>query len=217
MKLITILEKSICLTLILGALMFVLNGCVNLGNTRSPFEQSNLKPLANLGNPASMAGLNYFPLQAGGTKRWRFNKNDPHILAEGTLTHFKAFELPTTQSLTLKVETSTSFEIPNYPVKYIFCPRALLLDKNHKVVFSSGLNDLKKRQRLLGEPRFIFEYLLTAKTNARYILVIREHDFDGDFVNSIQPVDAPFYDELLRRERERIYSSPTGPVRISLR
>ncbi len=202
--------------------MFILGGCVNLANTgspaASPFEQSKSKPLASLSDSAAMTGLNYKPLQASGTTKWRFNKNDPQILAEGTLTHFKAFKLPASQSaLNLKVESSTSFEIPNYPVKYIFCPRVLLLDENYKVVFSSDLDDLRKRQRLLGEPRFIFEYPLSSQTNARYLLVIRERDFDGDFVNSIQPVDAPIYDELLRRERERIYSSPTGPVRVSLK
>ncbi|NOY00523.1 MAG: hypothetical protein GXP30_12420 [Verrucomicrobia bacterium] len=222
MKLIRKLRIYTLLMLAPAALMFILGGCVNLANTgspaASPFEQSKSNPLATLSDSASMARLDYKPLQAGRTKKWRFDKKDPQILAEGSRTHFQTFKLPTAQfPLTLKVETSTSFEIPNYPVKYLFCPRVLLLDKNFKVVFSSDLDDLRKRQRLLGEPRFIFEYPLSSKTTARYLLVIRERDFDGDYVNSIQPVDAPIYDDLLRRERERIFASPTGPVRVSLK
>lgn len=201
--------------------MLSLAGCVNpdlyppSGNASS----KQTSAIANLQSPKSLASLRFDQLNIGDSLKWRFTKDDPQIVAEGTLTHFKAFKLPAGNSpLRLKLETSSSFEVPHFPVKYLFCPRVLLLDSSHKIVFSSDFDDLIKRQRLFGEPRFIFEHALPIENSlAAYLIVIRERDFDGHYVKSIQPDDAPIYDEWLRRERERIYSSSTGPVRISLK
>lgn len=198
-----------------------LTGCVHPGTNPQTGNTTHnqTSAVANLQTPKSLTDLKFDYLNVGDSRKWRFTKDDPQILAEGTLTHFKAFKLPAGNSpLRLKVETSSSFEVPHFPLKYLFCPRILLLDTNHNIVFSSDFDDLKKRQRLLGEPRFIFERTLsTGNARAIYLMIIRERDFDGHYVKSIQPDDAPIYDELLRRERERIYSSSTGPVRISLK
>jgi len=206
-----------------GVLILLLASSVGLAAKTPPAPATGEKPgdtaQATLEDPRSMATLSYSQLQPGGTQKWRFRAKDPQILAEGTLTHFKAFELPADgSSVGIKVETSTSFEVPNFPVKYLFCPKILLLDADFEIVYSSELDDLEKRQRLFGEPRFVFEHTVpSGSSKARYLVIIREVDFDGQYVSSIQPDDAPVYDELLRRRRERIYSSPTGPVRISLK
>lgn len=198
-----------------------LAGCVHPGTSPQSGNTTHKQApaIANAQAPKSLASLRFGYLNIGDSRKWRFKKKDPQILAEGTLTHFKAFKLPPVNSpIRVKVETSSSFEVPHFPVKYLFCPRVLLLDANHKIVFSSDFDDLKKRQHLFGEPRFIFEHTLpTGNSKVKYLIVIRERDFDGHYVKSIQPDDAPIYDEWLRRERERIYASSTGPLRISLK
>lgn len=215
------IKKFSYLNLASALLALSLFGCAHPGeiSQTGKASQKQAPAVVNVQVPKSLASLSFDYLHTGGSQKWSFKKDGPQILAEGTLTHFKAFKLPAGNSpLKVKVESYSSFEVPHYPVKYMFCPRVLLLDANYKIVFSSDFDDLIKRQRLFGEPRFIFEHTLpTGKSKPTYLLVIRERDFDGHFVKSIQPDDAPIYDELLRRERERIYSSSTGPVRISLK
>ena len=106
-----------------------------------------------------MALLDYAPLQTGRNKKWRFRKDDPQILSDGTLTHFKTFSLPTGNApLSVKVETSTSFEVPHFPVKYLFCPRIETKDvsalnttsfskNDHLIFYGYGtFNAIEKRQ-----------------------------------------------------------------------
>ena len=51
---------------------------------------------------------------------------------------FRAFALPSSpRPVRIKVESYTSYEVPHYPVKYLFCPRIVLLDPDFEIVHSS--------------------------------------------------------------------------------
>lgn len=206
-----------CLTLLVGALGLTTVACVgpgsSVGSGALPREpQVQVKALR------SMGALVYARVELGKTLKLRFEKDDPQLLVDGYQSRFKAFALPTSGSpIKILVETYTSLEVPHYPLKSLFCPRILFLDAKFRVVYSSVFKDLKKKQRLFGEPRFMFEYTLQpGDLGVSYLVVVRERSFDGQHLTSLYADKSGLYDNLHRKKRERIYSARTGPIHISL-
>ena len=77
---------------------------------------------------------------------------------------------------------------------------------------------LEKKQRLFGEPRFVITHTVDADAQpAKYLLVVREKAFDGQYVSSMYVDDSGLGDAQGRKRRERIQSSRTGPARVSLK
>ena len=101
-------------------------------------------------------------------------------------------------------------------MKYLFCPRIVLLGPDFETLHSSRFADVKTTTRVFGDPRFELEYLLPRGSAARYLLVVRESEFDGQTVESNQEAESGQYDGLGRKERERIHSSRTGRLRLSV-
>ena len=75
---------------------------------------------------------------------------------------------------------------------------------------------MRTSQKIFGEPRFQLEYFVGRGSEARYLLIVREPGFDGQSVDSMYEDDSGQYDSLGRKEREKIQSGRTGPVRLSL-
>lgn len=167
--------------------------------------------------PVPLKELDYRPIQAGFSEKLRFERDEPRVLVDLDPSRFRAFALPTSpRPLRIKVESYTSYEVPHYPGKYLFCPRIVLLDADFEIVHSSHYGDLRTTQKIFGEPRFQLEYLVGRGSGARYLLLVREPDFDGQTVDSMYEDKSGQYDSLGRKEREQIQSARTGPVRLSL-
>ncbi|NOZ09478.1 MAG: hypothetical protein GXP09_00300 [Gammaproteobacteria bacterium] len=209
-----------CLTLLLGVLGLTTVACVGPGGSVGSGVLAREIPQVQAKVLRSMETLVYDRVEPGKTLKLRFEKDDPQLLIDGYQSRFKAFMLPTSgrgPPVKILVETHTSFEVPYYPLKSLFCPRILFLDAGFRVVYSSVFKDLKKKQRLFGEPRFVFEYTLRPEgLGARYLVVVRERSFDGQHLSSMYADKSGQYDNLHRKKRERIYSARTGPVHIRL-
>ena len=163
--------------------------------------------------------LSYEDLPLGKTSKFRFETADAQIEIDGYATRFRAFSLPLAYApFEIKVVTSTSFEVPHFPVKYLFCPRIVLLDADFRIVHMSRFGDLEEKQKIFGEPRFELTYAVgPSARDARYLLVVREEAFDGRSVSSMYADDSGQIDSQGRERREEIQSSRTGPARVSLK
>lgn len=217
--------RSACswLAAFLSGLSLVTTACVGTGKTalasavaRGPLDVESLPEAVN---PRAMSELDYGELEPGKTWKSRFENDDPQLVVDDDASRFKAFLLPVDDlPLKIHVETATSFEVPHYPVKYLFCPKILLLDAAFGIVHSSVFEDLEKKQRIFGEPRFVLDYTLWPDSpKARYLIVVRERAFDGRYVSSMYEDKSGQYDSALRKKRERIYSSLTGPVHVTVK
>lgn len=199
----------------LAALALVVGACATTPAPDAP------RPL-NAANdpvppPVALPDLDYRPIDAGFSEKLRFEKDEPRVLVHLDPTRFRPFVLPTSpRPLKIKVESYTSYEVPGYPVKYLFCPRIVLLGPDFEIVHSSSFADVETTTRMFGDPRFELEYPLGRGSTARYLLVVREPAFDGQTVESNQEAESGQYDSLGRKERERIHSSRTGRLRLSL-
>ena len=167
--------------------------------------------------PIPLPEVDYRPIEVGFSEKIRFERDEPRVLVNLDPTRFRAFGLPASpRPLRIGIESYTSYEVPGYPVKYLFCPRIVLLDPDFEIVHSSGFGDVETTTRLFGDPRFEIEYLLPRGSTARYLLVVRESAFDGQTVESNQEAKSGLYDSQGRMERERIHSSRTGRLRLSV-
>ena len=213
-----VISRSFCLS---GALGLALGGCASPGkvarSTDAAFRPPDVTPLADTDDPSSLEAIEFQPLELGETWKSRIDKDDPEILVDGYRSRFQAFELPLDRPVVIRVETATSFEVPHYPVKYLFCPRILLLDARFNVVRSSVFEDLEQKQRIFGEPRFVYEETLWPDdSDVRYLLLVRESAFDGRYVTSMYRDESAPETSFYGRRRERIYASGTGPLRVQV-
>jgi hypothetical protein len=167
--------------------------------------------------PVPLRDLQYRPVEAGFDEKIRFERDEPRVLIHLDPTRFRAFALPTSpRPLAIQVESYSSFEIPHYPVKYLFCPQIVLLDRDFETVHTSTFGDMRTTTRMFGDPRFELEYVVGRGSAARYLLIVREPAFDGESVESNHEAKSGRYDGLGRKERERIYSSRTGRLRLKV-
>ena len=208
------LSAQIGLLVGLGALALAA-GCAT---TVSPDAPRPLTPANDPGPPPTpVRDLDYRPIEAGFSEKLQFERDEPRVLVDLDPSRYRAFVLPASpRPLKIKLTSYTSFEVPHYPVKYIFCPRIVLLDPDFAVAHRSSYADVRTSQKIFQEPRLELEYVLGRGSAARYLLIVREPAFDGHFVESMYESDSGLYDELGRKEREKVYSSRTGPVRLSL-
>jgi hypothetical protein len=191
-------------------------GCVTTAPVNAPYPLNAANDQGP--SPISRSELDYREIPAGFSEKFRFARAEPRTLVDGVPSRFRAFALPPSpRPLEIEVVSYTSYEVPGYPVKYLFCPRIILLDSAFDLVGSTSFWNVKTTFRMFGEPRFELRYLLTQQPEARYLLIVREPGFDEESIESNHEDDSGQYDSLGRKQRERIYSSRTGRLRLSIK
>jgi len=163
-----------------------------------------------------------------------FRKAELRLALNNYDSYSRAFILPPFKNpYQINLISDSFFESPlnsHLNIKSIFCPSIILLNKDYQLIYKSDFKDLKTKYHIFIDPTFELQFTINEHfKEARYLLLVRLKQFDGNFIESNHAVpneeteeseDHDSYEDeedIKPIEKEKIHSSLIGRLKIFLK